>query len=103
MKAVKLNQEQYKRSLKSKKVDHLWVYNKYSNRKKTHNFGPSLNKYTGGPQFCIVVDIDSDRNSNVQDHDLEKLFGKGAFINGGPSPDDKEQMRFDVYYIDERK
>lgn len=94
MKAIKLTQEQFKRSLEAK-VDHLWVYNKYINSKKTHRNGMSLNRYSGKPQFCIVLDYDK----NITDQDIEKLFGRGCFINGGVSPDDREQMIYDSYYI----
>ena len=51
--------------------------------------------YNGKPQFCIVVDYDK----NLNDHQVEEIFGKGSFINGGVSPDDKEQMVYDSYYI----
>lgn len=94
MKAIKLTNEQYKRSLKAK-VEHLWVYNKYTNSKKTHINSFSLNNFKGKPQFCIVIDYDE----HIQDQELEKIFGKGSFINGGVSPDDKEQMIYDSYYI----
>ena len=94
MKAIKLTQEQFQRSLTAK-VDHVWVYNKNFNSKKIHRNGISLNRYNGKPQFCIVLDYDK----NIIDQDLEKLFGKGCFKNGGVSPDDREQMIYDSYYI----
>jgi hypothetical protein len=94
MKAIKLTQEQFQRSLKAK-VDHLWVYNKYVNSKKTHRDGISLNMHKGKPLLCIVIDDDK----NIYDHDLDKLFGKGCFVNGGVSPNDREQMIYDSYYI----
>ena len=98
MKAIKLTQEQFQRSLNAK-VDHVWVYNKNINSKKIHRNGISLNMYKGKPQFCIVVDYDK----NLQDYQVEQIFGKGYFINGGVSPDDKEQMVYDSYYIKIRK
>ena len=94
MKAIKLTQEQFQRSLNAK-VDHVWVYNKNINDKKIHRNGISLNMYNGKPQFCIILDDEK----NIQDHELEQVFGKGCFINGGVSPDDKEQMIYDSYYI----
>ena len=98
MKAIKLTQEQFQRSLNAK-VDHVWVYNKNINDKKIHRNGISLNMYNGKPQFCIVVDYDK----NLHDYQVEEIFGKGYFINGGVSPDDKEQMVYDSYYIKMRK
>jgi len=94
MKAIKLTQEQFQRSLKAK-VDHLWVYNKNINSKKIHRNGISLNRYNGKPQLCIVLDDEK----NLHDHQIEAMFGKGYFINGGVSPDDREQMIYDSYYI----
>ena len=94
MKAIKLTQEQFQRSLNAK-VDHVWVYNKNINDKKIHRNGISLNMYNGKPQFCIVVDYDK----NLHNYQVEEIFGKGYFINGGVSPDDKEQMIYDAYYI----
>ncbi len=94
MKAIKLTQEQFQRSLKGN-VDHVWVYNKNINSKKIHRNGISLNRYNGKTQFCIVVDYDK----NLNDYQVEEIFGKGHFINGGVSPDDKEQMLYDSYYI----
>tara|TARA_R110000850_G_scaffold265059_1_gene394439 strand:- start:91 stop:381 length:291 start_codon:yes stop_codon:yes gene_type:complete len=94
MKAIKLTNKQYKRSLTGK-VDHLWVYNKNINNKKIHTNGVSLNKWNGKPQLCIVLDSDK----NIQDSELSKLFGKGSFMNGAVSPFDKEQRSFECYYI----
>tara|TARA_R110000803_G_C11752371_1_gene292671 strand:+ start:93 stop:386 length:294 start_codon:yes stop_codon:yes gene_type:complete len=94
MKAIKLTQKQFQRSLNAK-VDHVWVYNKNINDKKIHRNGISLNMYNGKPQFCIILDDEK----NIQDQELEQIFGKGFFINGGVSPDDKEQMIYDSYYI----
>ena len=94
MKAIKLTQEQFKRSLKGN-VDHVWVYNKNINSKKIHRNGISLNRYSGAPQFCLVLDY----NKNLQDFQVEEIFGKGYFINGGVSPYDKEEMIYDSYYI----
>ena len=94
MKAIKLTQEQFKRSLKAN-VDHVWVYNKNINSKKIHRNGISLNRYNGAPQFCIVLDY----NNDIQDFHVEEIFGKGYFMNGGVSPYDKEQMIYDSYYI----
>tara|TARA_R100000541_G_scaffold23737_3_gene33521 strand:- start:2107 stop:2403 length:297 start_codon:yes stop_codon:yes gene_type:complete len=94
MKAIKLTDEQFKRSLKGN-VEHLWVYNKKINDKKIHNNSFSLNQWKGKPQMCVVIDDDK----NIQDYQLEKIFGKGSFINGAVSPCDKEQMVYDCYYI----
>ena len=33
------------------------------------------------------------------DKDIEKVFGKGVFYDGGVSPNDKENMNVDVYYV----
>ena len=63
MKAIKLTQEQFQRSLNAN-VDHVWVYNKNINDKKIHKNSISLNMYNGKPQFCIVVDYDK----NLNDH-----------------------------------
>jgi hypothetical protein len=35
----------------------------------------------------------------IFDGDIEKVFGKGAFYDGAVSPDDKENMNVDVYYV----
>ena len=94
MKVTKLTNEQYKRSLKWND-EHLWVYNKDINEKKIHNNGIYLNKWNGKPQLCVIIDD----NKNIQDQELEKIFGKGSFINGAVSPGDKEAMIFDCYYV----
>jgi hypothetical protein len=97
MKAIKLSQVDYQRSLKAN-VEHLWVYNRFINEKKIHNNDIFLNRWKGRPQLCIVIDNDA----IIQDHELEEIFGKGSFINvinGGVSPYDKEQMAYDCYYI----
>ena len=91
---TKLTAEQFERSLDSD-LDHLWVYNKRVNDRKVHNYGQSLNGYTGDPIACIVVSAEFD----ASDANLSKIFGKGSFLNGSVTSYDKEEMTIDAYYL----
>jgi hypothetical protein len=95
MKAVKLTAEQYNRSLKAKEFNHVWLYNTQTSTQRTHNNSIFLTKTIGQPVACLVIEYSSD----ICDNDLEKVFGKGTFFDGAVSPDDKENMHIDVYYI----
>lgn len=94
MKAIKLTLEQYQRSLKAR-MNHLWLYSKHETTKRTHNNSIFLSKTIGEPFACLVVEYDG----LLLDSDIEKVFGKGVFIDGGVSPYDKENMDVDVYYV----
>lgn len=94
MKAIKLNTDQYKRSLNAG-MNHLWVYSKDETTQRTHNNSIFLTRTIGLPFACIVTEY----NSNISDNDIKKLFGRNAFIDGAVSPDDKETMNVDVFYI----
>ena len=94
MKAIKLTTEQYQRSLKSK-LNHLWIYKRQDTTQRTHNNSIFLGRTIGEPFGCLVIEYDS----IICDKEIEQLFGKGAFIDGAVSPDDKQGMRFDSFYI----
>ena len=94
MKAIKLTHEQYQRSLKSK-MNHLWLYSKNETTQRTHNNSIFLSRTIGLPFACLVIEYDA----CIYDKDIEKLFGKGTFIDGAVSPDDKENMNVDSFYI----
>ncbi len=94
MKAIKLTSEQYQRSLKSG-LNHLWLYRKHDTTQRTHNNSIFLCRTIGQPFACLVVEY----NGGFCDADLEEVFGKGTFIDGAVSPDDKENMHVDVYYV----
>ncbi len=94
MKVIKLTKEEIKRSLKSKKVDHLWLYSRQNTRQRTHNNSILLTRTIGIPVACIVVL----RDTCICDEDIEKVFGKGIFIDGAVSPEDKENINYDCYY-----
>lgn len=95
MKAIKLTQEQYHRSLKAKNINHLWLYSKSDTTQRTHNNSIFLTRTIGEPIACIVTEY----NSCICDKSIEKLFGRGAFIDGAVSPNDKECMMVDSFYI----
>lgn len=95
MKAVKLTTEQYQRSLNAKGFDHIWLYSRYDTTQRTHNNSIFLTKTIGQPFACLVLEY----NSSLCDDDIKIIFGKDVFIDGGVSPDDKENMRLDVFYI----
>ena len=95
MKAIKLTKEQYHRSLKAKNINHLWLYSKSDTTKRTHNNSIFLTRTIGEPIACIVTEY----NSCICDDSIEKLFGIGAFIDGAVSPNDKECMMVDSFYI----
>jgi len=94
MKAIKLTPEQYERSIKAG-MSHLWLYSKNETTQRTHNNSIFLSRTIGEPFACLVVEQDG----SIFDGDIEKVFGKGAFYDGAVSPNDKENMRFDVYYV----
>jgi hypothetical protein len=94
MKLIKLTKEEYQRSLKVH-INHLWLYRKQDTSQRTHNNSIFLHRTIGEPFGCLVIEYDTD----IHDSDLEKLFGHGVFIDGGVSPDDKENMIVDSFYI----
>lgn len=94
-KVIKLTHPQYLRSLQNSNMIHLWLYNRNINGKKTHRNGISLNMWKGAPQLCVVLE----QNMTINDKEIERIFGTGSFIYGAVSPNDKEQMFTDVYYI----
>ena len=94
MKAIKLTSEQYQRSLKAR-INHLWLYSKNDTSIRTHNNSIFLNRVVGLPFACLVVEYDK----VICDEDIQDVFGKDVFIQGGVSPDDKENMNVDVYYV----
>ena len=94
MKAIKLTSEQYQRSLKAG-MNHLWLYFKNKTTQRTHNNSIFLSRTIGEPFACLVVEYDG----CIYDKDIEKVFGKGVFYDGAVSPNDKENMMVDVYYV----
>jgi hypothetical protein len=95
MKAIKLTQEQYKRSLSNKNFNHIWLYSKTETSKRTHNNSIFLSRTIGLPFACLVLEC----NGCMCDADLQKVFGKDVFYDGSVSPDDKVNMNVDVYYV----
>lgn len=94
MKAIKLTTEQYNRSLRSG-LNHLWLYRRQETRQRTHNNSIFLGRTIGDPFACLVIEYDSE----ICDGDIENLFGNGTFIDGAVSPDDKQNMMWDSFYI----
>ena len=94
MKTIKLTTEQYQRSLKSG-MNHFWLYSKNETTQRTHNNSIFLGRTIGLPFACLVVEYEG----CIYDEDIEALFGKGVFYDGSVSPDDKENMNVDVYYV----
>jgi hypothetical protein len=94
MKAIKLTSEQFQRSLKAR-MNHLWLYSKNQTTQRTHNNSIFLSRTIGEPFACLVVEYDG----FICDEDIQKVFGKDVFYDGGVSPDDKENMNVDVYYV----
>lgn len=94
MRAIKLTNEQYQRSLKAN-MNHLWLYSKYNTTQRTHNNSIFLTKTIGMPFACLVIEY----NSVLSDYDIEKVFGKGVFCDGAVSPNDKENMNVDCFYV----
>ena len=95
MNAIKLNKDQYLRSLKAKNVNHLWLYSKSDTRQRTHNNSIFLGRTIGMPTACVVILY----GTTICDEEIEDIFGKGYFIDGGISPDDKENMSYDCFYL----
>ena len=93
MKAIKLTQADYKRSLKAK-INHIWLYKRSETTQRTHNNSIFLGRTNGDPFACLVVEYDK----CLSDQAIEKVFGKGVFLGGGVSPDDKDEIYID--YID---
>jgi hypothetical protein len=94
MKAIKLTSEQYQRSLKAR-MNHLWLYSRHDTTQRTHNNSIFLTRTIGTPFACLVVEQDV----AICDEDIEQIFGKGIFTDGAVSPDDKEKMNVDVFYV----
>jgi hypothetical protein len=94
MKAIKLTRDQYQRSLKPN-FNHLWLYNNRQTTQRTHNNSIFLTRTIGEPFACLVVEQDG----AICDADLEKVFGKGTFYDGAVSPNDKENINVDVFYV----
>jgi hypothetical protein len=90
MRAIKLTQEQYIRSLKSN-LSHEWVMDSASAVKPTRN--SIFSRYSGPMLACIVSD------GSLSDYDIKKIFGPTAFIDGPVSPGDKDCIPVDVFYI----
>jgi hypothetical protein len=95
MKAIKLTTEQYQRSLNARNINHLWLYRRQETTQRTHNNSIFLGRTIGEPFACLVAEYEG----CIFDGDIEKVFGKGAFYDGAVSPDDKENMNVDVYYV----
>ena len=93
-KTIKLTSEQFQRSLKAN-MNHLWLYSNNDTEQRTHNNSIFLRKTIGKPFACLVVEYDK----CIYDKDIEDIFGKGSFIDGGVSPDDKENMNVDCFYV----
>jgi hypothetical protein len=94
MKAIKLTSEEYKRSLNAK-MNHVWLYSRFQTTQRTHNNSIFLGRTIGQPFACLVVEYDK----CIFDEDIENIFGKGVFYDGGVSPDDKERMSVDCFYV----
>ncbi len=95
MEAIKLTREQYLRSLSDKKFTHVWLYSKTETTQRTHNNSIFLSRTIGVPFACLVMEDDG----CMCDDDLQKVFGKDVFYDGAVSPEDKETMNVDVYYV----
>ena len=68
----------------------------YDQKVQTHNNSIFLGRTNGDPFACLVVEYDK----CLSDQAIEKVFGKGVFLGGGVSPDDKEQMYIDCFYVE---
>lgn len=95
MKAIKLTSEQYQRSLSAKNFTHVWLYSKTETKQRTHNNSIFLSRTIGEPFACLVMEYDG----CMYDSDLKKVFGKEVYYDGGVSPDDKQNMNVDVFYV----
>lgn len=95
MKAIKLNQEQYKRSLKAGDIDHIWLYRREDTYRRTHNNSIFLGRTIGSPFACLAIE----RDRTIYHEEIERVFGKGVFCDGAVSPPDKENMKYDVFYL----
>jgi hypothetical protein len=95
MTPIRLTQEQYKRSLSDKKFTHVWLYSKSDTTQRTHNNSIFLSRTIGMPFACLVME----NEGCMCDEDLQKVFGKDVFYDGAVSPDDKQNMNVDIYYI----
>lgn len=95
MKAIKLNNEQYQRSLNAKNINHLWLYRREDTYQRTHNNSIFRCRTIGMPFACLVVEYDR----TISDEEVEKVFGKGVFLDGAVSPCDKDNMVYEVFYL----
>jgi len=95
MKAIKLTKEEFQRSINAKKIQHLWLYSKYNTSQRPHNNGIFMFRTSGVPSACIV----SLDNYCFCDEDIEATFGKGYFIEGGPSNDEIKNLLVPAYYV----
>ena len=95
MTPIRLTQEQYKRSLSDKKFTHVWLYSRIETKQITHNNSIFLSRTIGVPFACLVME----NEGCMCDEDLQKVFGKDVFYDGAVSPDDKQNMNVDIYYI----
>lgn len=95
MKAIKLTSEQYQRSLLAKNFTHVWLYSKNETTQITHNNSIFLSRTIGEPFACLVMEYDG----CMYEPNLQKVFGKDVYYDGGVSPDDKQNMNLDVYYV----
>ncbi len=95
-KIIKLTLEQFKNSLKNRDLDHFWVYNyDVMYQRNINDNGISLNRYNKKPSLCLVIE----NGRSLYGINLQAFFGEGAFLNGGVSDDEKENMTCEVYYI----
>ena len=76
MKAIKLTTDDYKRSLKVRNMNYLWLYRKFDTTQRTHNNSIFLTRTIGEPFACLVVEYDR----TLCDDDIEKIFGKDNAI-----------------------
>lgn len=95
MTPIRLTQEQYQRSLSNNYFTHVWLYSKSDTTQRTHNNSIFLSRTIGVPFACLVME----NEGCMCDADLQKVFGKDVFYNGAVSPDDKQNMNVDIYYI----
>lgn len=95
MTPIRLTQEQYQRSLSNNYFTHVWLYSKSDTTQRTHNNSIFLSRTIGMPFACLVIE----RDNGICDADIQEVFGKDVFLDGAVSPDDKENMNVDVYYV----
>jgi len=76
-------------------MHHAWLYSTNDTYQRTHNNSIFLNRTVGQPFACLVVEL----AGSYLDSDIQKIFGKDVFVGDPVSPDDKENIRWDVYYV----